>query len=523
MKNHFICGLLCVVAAFSCQREPYGAPSGEKQEADLSAVSHGMIVLGDQLEDPYSVKNITKALRALYPTRAGEVQVTETDLYVRFLPEDETQYRRLVELGLELTDHPMDYEILCEGDYYHDPELDEEHITWQYAVVPWDFIFPEGIRCEILDRCYIADHQAVTRADGIDWAEVERESFRLTGNGAMLQPGTRGGSKPSGRVAIVDDKLDSEPIGVAGVRVTCNVFVKIASAYTDEEGYYHINRSFSSNPRYRLVFKNKKGFAMGFNFVLIPASMSTLGRHSPEGVSIVVRSTSDRALFTRCVVNNAGYDYYEGCDGGDAVIKRPPGNLRIWLFRNLRASSCVMLQQGAGIDNTLVGQFLGEYASLVKMFLPDVTLGLKDKDSYDQIYAAAIHEFAHASHYMQVGNDYWNSLMTFVIKSFVTSGGVTYGVGTEKDHGYCEIGEMWAYYIQTRFYRDRYPDSAASFGTTFWFYPQIFFFLDERGLARHRLFAALTSDVHDRDALKLRLQSLYPEYKNAINQAFNRY
>ena len=524
MKNIFsFCSLL--LSLWACSPDHYFEKRSEPVDTvGEEVLDHEMIVLGNQLEDPYSVGNITRALQRLYPARAGEIKVETTDLYVRFLPENEEQFERLLTLDLELLDHPVDYEIVRDGDYYHDPELPEDEITWQYAVVPSDFIFPEGIRCEVLDRCHIAEHAVVTRADGIDWNEVERESFRMTGNAAFLAPETRAGDGcPTGRIAIVDDQLDSEPIGVAGVRVTCNVFVKFASAYTDEGGYYRIGRHFSANPRYRLVFRNKKGFAMGFNFLLVPASMSTLGKHSPDGWSTVITRKSHRMLFARCVVNNAGYDYYESCDGGDMRIMRPPGNLRIWLLRSMNSSSCVMLQQGAGIDNTVVGKFLGEYSTVVKKFLPDITLGIKGKEDYASLYGAAIHEMAHASHYMQVGNAYWDKLMGYVLTSFVTSGGVSYGVGNEKDHGYCEIGEMWAYYVQTRFHRDRYPDSAQSFGTSFWFSPQIFFYLDERGLNRFRIFAALTSDIHDRTNLQQRLCNLYPEYKNAINQAFLRY
>ena len=32
--------------------------------------------------------------------------------------------------GFELLDHPMDYEIVREGDWYHDPGVPEGEITW---------------------------------------------------------------------------------------------------------------------------------------------------------------------------------------------------------------------------------------------------------------------------------------------------------------------------------------------------------------------------------------------------------
>ena len=152
----------------ACQRDGGGPDVPET----AVPVEHGLIVLGERLDDPYTVENVNRALRSLYPTRAERVDVNPTDLYVRFLPGDEAAYERLTGLGVQMTDHPLDYRIVREGDYYHDPALDEEAITWQYAVVPHDFVFPEDIPYELIDRCYITEHDrtATRGADGIDWA-----------------------------------------------------------------------------------------------------------------------------------------------------------------------------------------------------------------------------------------------------------------------------------------------------------------------------------------------------------------
>lgn len=481
---------------------------------------HGMIVLGDRLDDPYSLDNMTKALSSVYGTRAERAVIEATDLYVRFLPEDDSQFDRLAAMGVAMLDHPVDYEILKEGDYYHDPSIEEEKITWQYAVVSKDFTFPSDIRYEILDKCYLNENDNSTKADWVDWTAVERAAFELTGNGDMLSPVTKGGgSGPSGRISITDAKL-GETFGVKGVRVSCNVFVKFAHAYTDEDGRYKMDKNFSSDVRYRLVFKNKKGFGIGFNLLLVPASFSSLGKHSPSGIDVNIDSNSERKLFCRSVVNNAGYDFWEDCSEKDMQL--PPSNLRIWLFQLLESSSAPMLQQGAVVDDSIIGEFLGEYASLLKMFLPDVTLGLKGCYDYSTVYDTAIHEFAHAQHFVKAGKSYWNSYIKFILKSFVTSGFTTYGVGTEADHGYCEVGEMWAYYVQTMIHRERYGDSDAVFGSSYWFKPGIFLDLDDRGLTRQNIFKALSSDVCDVETLQKKLISLYPEMKTAIRQAFDK-
>ena len=53
---------------------------------------------------------------------------------------------------------------------------------------------------------------------------------------------------------------------------------------------------------------------------------------------------------------------------------------------------------------------------------------------------------------MVVGNDYWDKYIDYIITSFISSNMVMYGTGSEENHGYCEIGEMWAYYMQSTLY-----------------------------------------------------------------------
>lgn len=488
------------------------------------------MVLGRKRDNPFSVVNMANAFHSYYHASKAAVQgvdVYTTDYYVRFLPENQEQLDRLESLGLDLLDHPLDCEIEKDGDWYHDPSVPEGEITWQYTVVGRDFEFPEDIEYEILEECFLPEHSsgAGSKAILVDWDAVEAVAFEQTGNGNLKsRPASKGsgGGTPRGRISIVDEKLGPEPIGVAGVRVMCNSFVRIAKAYTDEQGYYKMSKSFSSKPRYRIVFKNKKGFGIGLNTIIYPASYSGLGKHSAEGVSRVVTSRSNRNLFCRCVVNNAVYDYFNSCKEGGQSMPAPPANLRLWIFQKLDASSAVMLQQGVLVDDTFIGEFLGEYARLVKKFLPDITIGAKGKDDYASLYAAAIHECAHASHFKKVGKAYWQKVTEFIVSSWLESGDV-YGVGDEKNHGYAEVSEMWAYYVQSRLYSDRYPSDKSIFGTGWWFSPQVFFYLDERGLTRFKIIEALGKEVNSREKLEEELIKLYPDFKTTIQVAFNRY
>lgn len=520
--------MLPLMLLVACERE-------DKALADLSrnggnVLSHEMIELGEKLEDPYTVENMREALSRVFPTKAGEVVISPTDLYVRFLPKTEEEFTRLQSMGLWLTDHPVDYRILREGDYYHDPSLDEEAITWQYAVVGKQFDFPSDIRYEVLDECFISENDPVTRSDGdIDWDAVEQEAFRLTGNADLYAgSGTRAEEPafPSGRITVEDpNAFGGKPYGLAGVMVCCNSFVKFATTYTDRDGYYQMSKQFSTTPRYRLVFKNAAGFSIGMNLVLVPASVSTMGTGPAAGMDLHIDASSERKLYRRAVVNNAAYDYIARCDASDLDLMAPPQDLRIWIFKDLSSSSCAMLHHGALVEeNELIQKYLGAYVSLLKTFLPDITIGAAGGDgTFADLYSSAMHEMSHASHYAQVGNTWWTKFITYIIRSFVTEGWQAYGSGNRENSGYCEVGESWAYFMESVLFQDRYGGDLPAFGTSFWFYPQIFRYMYARGLTCSNLFTALKSSVVSRDDLLEALVTLYPEQESTLTQVFNRY
>ena len=520
--------LLPLTMLVACQREE--VPVQEPRQVDWKSVSHEMIELGEKLEDPYTVENMREAVASLYPTRAREIEITPTDLYVRFLPRTGDEFALLLSRGLKLIDHPVDYRIVREGDYYHDPEVSSEAITWQYAVVPKDFNFPSGIRYELLDECFISENDPATRSDGIDWAAVEEEAFRLTGNEDLYEPGdTRGDEEagfPTGRITVEDpNAFGGKPYGLAGVMVSCNSFVKFATTYTDRDGYYQMPKQFTSTPRYRIVFKNSAGFSIGMNLILVPASVSTLGTGPATGLDVHIDAESDGKLFRRAVVNNAAYDYLARCEASDLDLKAPPQDLRIWIFKDLMCSSSVMLHHGALLeDNELVHRYLSGYSSLLKTFLPDLTIGAGGGEAdFADLYCSVMHEMAHASHYAQVGNAWWTQFITYIIRSYVTEGREAYGSGNGKDAGYCEVGEMWAYFMESVLFQDRYGGDLPTFGTSFWFYPQIFRYLYERGLTCSKLFRALKGEVSSRDDLQDALVAQYPDWESTITQVFNRY
>ena len=100
---------------------------------------------------------------------------------------------------------------------------------------------------------------------------------------------------------------------------------------------------------------------------------------------------------------------------------------------------------------------------------------------------------------------------------------MTYGDGSGVTAGYCEIGEMWAYYLESKLYKERYGGGFPSFGTSHWFYPQIFRYLEERGVEASDIFSVLDKDVTSRVLLKAALTTSFPEERVVIEQVFSRY
>ena len=97
------------------------------------------------------------------------------------------------------------------------------------------------------------------------------------------------------------------------------------------------------------------------------------------------------------------------------------------------------------------------------------------------------------------------------------------GSGKGEGAGYCEVGEMWGYFMESVLFRDRYGGDLPALGIAYWFYPQIFRYLYERGLTCADLFKALRSNVTSRDDLLDTLVSLFPDQERMITQVFNRY
>lgn len=171
------------------------------------------IILGKQLNNPFSVKNMQIALDSLLankdslngsmraPGALNDFEIKATDLYIRYLPKDSAEYRTLMnDTSLTLFDFPLDYELKQVGEYYKDPTVTGEY-TWLYTRVPVGYTPHPGIKYEVLEELFILEHspyysvETETDENGIQKAKsiaaqntnealrvVQTVSLYLTGN-----------------------------------------------------------------------------------------------------------------------------------------------------------------------------------------------------------------------------------------------------------------------------------------------------------------------------------------------------
>jgi hypothetical protein len=141
MKKIFYIFATILLTLTSCEKNDIG--NIPIQQPNVTAITDDAnrqarpVILGQQLNNPYSVENMQAALDTLkaHPEQHStcmkapsatleDITIEPTDLYVRFLPADSMQFVQLMtDSTLILFDYPLDYQKVQTGDYYKDPTV----------------------------------------------------------------------------------------------------------------------------------------------------------------------------------------------------------------------------------------------------------------------------------------------------------------------------------------------------------------------------------------------------------------
>ncbi|NOT51976.1 MAG: hypothetical protein HOP10_11950 [Chitinophagaceae bacterium] len=244
----------------------------EEKQIPLNISSSNQIesedyVFGEPKQNPYKVGNMQNAYSSLSsggilpPT---SITIRPTHYYVKFKPANFDQYEKLCEDSiLDLSDLPIEANVLQYGEEYHDPSLPDSVPTFQYTAVPVGYSFNDTIPYEILDNLYLPESDSLYFSENsgnqhyleklLDQAYIQTGNFEDTIKYDNEDYQRR--YYPGGRIQVFDTRLNSF-IGMEGVDVHARRWFIVYHAQPDYNGYYRMKHRFNRPCNYSIVFHN---------------------------------------------------------------------------------------------------------------------------------------------------------------------------------------------------------------------------------------------------------------------------
>lgn len=504
--------VLAITLLFSCQDDEFvDTPQAKTPKtSDVQAIENDILPqlkLGKKLENPYSVANMKKAYESLKAKRAlsaasssssvatlstaQDIEIETTDYYVKFWIETDEQKNMLIADSLNLSDIPLDVEVLEEGIQFIDEEAAKEEAYWVYTAVTKDYAFRPEITYEILEELFLIEPSSIVGEEETEETEeavvtqsghgqlaanameknnflldLEQEALLMTGNlapeevkAATADDGKttlwfwrrKSKKKPQGYVRVYNTVTRRlEP--VVGIKVKTRRWFKWAKGWTNSQGFYRVNRGYRNNVRYTAVFKNTRGFKIWPSFFSISSARYRAGRHGKSGHDFNFYTNS--VGWRWATVNNATVKYLDYCTRFG--VGKPDYGLRIVANSNGFGgnSAAPMLRKTWGWagfrTNSDLISFLGKMSIsvpanalwfIIRLVIPDIIINANASNGTDGVTYLTFHELAHASHFKKVRSNYWVKYINYII----TYG--AYGDGSGKNAGICALGEAWAYHF----------------------------------------------------------------------------
>ena len=258
--------LLLIIAALSgiasCTKDRFETDSTFPVSQYMETKSFGRqvefgkeTVLGEKIEDPYSLKTMRKAVRQLKLLKYDDAFANITDiqashLYIKFTPRDTIDLELLNrDDNILLYNHPLDREILVSGPDYHDPEIPENALPYLYASVPVGYPLLNEVDHIVLDSLYFPD-ESPEYSSGIFNIEnvytLENAATALTENrdtDFSISLSADDHFYPEGYVRMYDSYLDSD-VYLEGAKVILRKGTHSHAFITDKNGYFKSDKRF---------------------------------------------------------------------------------------------------------------------------------------------------------------------------------------------------------------------------------------------------------------------------------------
>jgi hypothetical protein len=383
-----------------------GGPAFSSKSVDqVSTVEHeGMVILGEQLENPYTVSNMQAAYDHIAdadPQYDIGLDIEASHQYIKFAPQDSLQLQSFEEFNenWEIYTYPLDYEIQEGGIYYHDPSIPDNKPTYQYVVVKMGETLPAEIPVAETTDLYIPElDPSFTEEDSSFVMALVNQALLQTGNyeGPDNKKGKVSGLfgfwsppkwRPSGTITVHDD-VQGGQIPLEGVRVRARRWFITKSDLTDANGYFETGR-YRRPANYSIIWK-RPDYAIRKGFWPFAAIYNGPKQKADWDLDIADNLQSTHLAH----IHRAAFRYFYGNTGG---LKRPG-----------YASSLKILSKN-GSSSIGLGVFHGPVSGtpVFNAVYPGIRLWTERDDGTfmrtDLLYSVTAHEIGHASHLKLMG------------------------------------------------------------------------------------------------------------------------
>lgn len=407
-KLNLLLGVVLLSAITSCNNEPI------LSETVSQSKNEDWIKEGQKLENPYSVKNMKRALQNL-KTKKTTSKTTEevivdgfeieaSHLYVKFEPTTEVEEAVLKQDStVVLFDYPLDYEF-TDQTLDARPTLEPNEVPTYYTTIPVNSEIASEAQYETLEQLYIPEedpyfgsklskNQKVSEKKEIFLDQLLDEAYKLTGNERQdtktkTSPNAKWifGKKwwPSGNITIYDEVAGmNKP--VVGAQVLIRQWFTVRQGITDENGNFS-TASVRGSARYVLQWERYHYSIRNGSFFQAETKSATEQQNEAWNLNLTSGDDKYHAL-----IHQAAHDYYYGHRFG---LDSPPKNNHLYSFgRQSQIKIAARESAPWGVPSSFShlrnDLFYGLFAQIhIKAF---------GRPS-DAVYGTTIHELTHAQH-----------------------------------------------------------------------------------------------------------------------------
>jgi hypothetical protein len=458
----------------SCSDEPNSTESSTS-----SYDKEAYLKLGTKLENPYSVKNMKRALDSVkakmttsktskISSSLSDFDIETSHLYVKIEPKDATQETSLKRDTTQIFfDYPLDYEFPKEVSEQIGTK-NKDSISTYYVAVPKDYVFPEGIKTEVLEELYIPEQDPyfdnITETGRVSKTSINSKedllgnllisAYTLTHNEKQLgiTPTSKTSKtawwifgkkwRPSGRITMHDNTINKE-IPVEGAQVLIRQWFTVDSGITDANGNFSTG-TVRGKAKYILQWE-RYHYSIRNGWFGQAETKSDYEKNDAWNYKI----TDDKNLYF-ATIHQAAHDYYYKDIQG---LSRP--QLNSFLRRQMKIAACDLT--GSSYHSNQIADW---------GILPAISI-LQYRNPSQNIYGTTIHELAHSAHQQLFPSSYDNLVWKAYLEPEAL---VNYGSGNEtlKQLGAGRVMESWARCVEIvltnlRYNRLGYPNYTYSF------------------------------------------------------------